>query len=92
VDSDVDVESTGVDMDTNVWAMDTNVPADNIAITIDGLKQQDPSEGAAAVPNAEPTTSPKKAKRPAKRVAPPKTKMAAQTLVQGKHLRSMSQV
>ncbi len=30
-----------------------------------------------AVPNAEPTTSPKKAKSPAKKIAPPKMGMAA---------------
>jgi hypothetical protein len=60
VDPDFDVEPTGVDMDTDAWAMDTNVPVDDNAITIDGLKQQDPTEGAAAVPSAEPTTSTKK--------------------------------
>jgi hypothetical protein len=57
--------------------MDTNVPVDNNAITIDGLKQQDPTEGAAMVPKAKPTTSPKKAKSPAKKIAPPKMGMAA---------------
>jgi hypothetical protein len=64
VDPDFDVEPTGVDMDTNAWAMDTNVPVDNNAIAIDGLKQQDPTESAAMVPTAEPTTSPKKEKEP----------------------------
>ncbi len=58
--------------------MDTNVPVDNNAIKIDGLKQQDPTEDAATVTTAEPTTSPKKAKSPAKKTAPPKTGMAAQ--------------
>ncbi len=77
VDPDFDVEPTGVDMDTNAWAMDTNVPVDNNAIAIDSLKQQDPTEGAAAVPTAEPTTIPKKAKTPAKKTAPPKMGMAA---------------
>jgi hypothetical protein len=61
-----------------MWAMDTNVPVDDDAIRIDGLEQQDPTEGAAAVPAAEPTTSPKKAKSPAKKTAPHKTGMAAQ--------------
>jgi hypothetical protein len=56
--------------------MDTNVPVDNNAIAIDGLKQQDSTEGAARVPAAEPTTTPKKAKSPAKKIAPPKTGMA----------------
>ncbi len=65
VDPDFDVEATGVDMDTDAWAMDTNVPVDNSSIAIEcypieGLEQQDPTEGAAAVPTAEPTTSPKK--------------------------------
>jgi hypothetical protein len=45
VDPDFDVEPTRVDMDTDVWAMDTYVPDDNNAIAIDGLKQQDPTEG-----------------------------------------------
>jgi hypothetical protein len=58
--------------------MDTNVPVDNSAIMIDGLKQSDPTEGTAVVSNAEPTTSPKKAKSPAKKTAPPKTGVAAQ--------------
>ncbi len=78
VNPDFDVEPTGVDMDTNAWAMDTNVPVDDSAIGIDGLDQQDPTEGAAAVPTAEPTSSPKKAKSPAKKTAPSKTGMAAQ--------------
>jgi hypothetical protein len=67
VDPDFDVKPTGVDMDNDTWAMDINVPVDDNAITIDGLEQQDPTdtEGAAAVPNAKPTTSPKKAKSPA---------------------------
>ncbi len=78
VDPDFDFEPTGVDMDTNAWAMDTNVAVDDNAITIDGLKQQDPTEGATAVPTADPTTSPKKVKSPVKKVASPKTGMAAQ--------------
>jgi hypothetical protein len=78
VDPDFDVKPKGVDMDTNVWSMDTNVPVDDNAIAIDGLKQHDPTEGAAAVPNAEPTTNPKKVKSPVKKVASPKTGMAAQ--------------
>ncbi len=78
VDPDFDVEPTGVDIDTNAWAMDTNVSVDNNAVAIDGLKQQDPTEGAAAVPAAEPTNSPKKAKSPAKKTAHPKMGMAAQ--------------
>jgi hypothetical protein len=77
VDHDIDVKPTGVDMDTNVWAMDTNVPVDKYAITIDGLEQQDPTEGAAVVPTAKPTTIPKKAKIPVKKVASPKTGMEA---------------
>jgi hypothetical protein len=94
VDPDFDIEptGTGVDMDTNAWAMDTNVLVDNNAIATDGLKRQDPTEGAAAVLTSEPTISPKKAKSPAKKNAPPKMGMAAQILVQGKHLRKMSQV
>ncbi len=80
VDPGFDVEPTGLDMDTNAWAMDTNVPVDNNAIAIDGLEQHDPTEGAAVVLNAEPTTSPKKAKSPVKKVASPKTGMAAQNL------------
>ncbi len=58
--------------------MDTNVPVDNNVIAIDCLKQQDPTEGTAAVPAAEPTTSPKKAKSPAKKIAPPKMGIAGQ--------------
>ena len=77
VDPDFDVKPTGVDMDTNAWAMDTDVPVDNNDIMIDGLKQQDPTEGA-SVPIAEPTTIPKKVKSPVKKVASPKTGMAAQ--------------
>jgi hypothetical protein len=77
VDPDFDVKLTEVDVDTDAWAMDTNVPVDNNAIAIDGLEQQDPIEGAAAVPTADPTTSPKKAKSPPKKIAPPKTEMAA---------------
>jgi hypothetical protein len=65
-------------MDTNAWAMDTDVLVDNNAVAIDSLEQKDPTEGAAAVPTAEPTNSPKKAKSPAKKTAPPKTGMAAQ--------------
>ena len=65
-------------MDTDMWAMDTNVPVDDNAIMIDGLEQQDLTEGAAAVPTAEPNASPKKAKSPSKKVAPLKTEMAAQ--------------
>jgi hypothetical protein len=57
--------------------MDTNVPVDNNAIKVDGLEQQDPTEGAVVVPSSEPTTSPKKAKSPAEKIAPPKTGMAA---------------
>jgi hypothetical protein len=78
VDHDFDVQPTGVDMDTDAWAMDTNVPVDNNAIMIDDLKQQDPTEGASAVPTAEPTNSTKKVKSPAKKAASPKTGMAAQ--------------
>jgi hypothetical protein len=58
--------------------MDIDIPVEGNAIRIDGLKQQDPTEGAVAVPNAEPTTIPKEAKSPAKKLAPPKTGMAAQ--------------
>jgi hypothetical protein len=65
-------------MDTDAWAIGTNVPVEDNAIAIDGLEQQDPIEGAAAVPIAEPTTSPKKAKSPAKKTAPPKTGMVGQ--------------
>ncbi len=78
VDPDFDVEPTGVDMDTHVWAIDTNVTVDNNAIAVDGLKQQDLAGGAASVPTAEPTTSPKKVKSPVKKAASPKTGMAAQ--------------
>ncbi len=78
VDLDFDVKSTGVDMDTDAWAMDTNVPVDDNAILIDGLEQQDPTEGASAVPTSEPTTSPKKVKRPVKKAASPKMGMEAQ--------------
>ncbi len=78
VDPDFDVKPTGVDITTDAWAMDTNVPVDNNAVAIDGFKQQDPTEGAAAVPTAEPTNSPKKAKSSATKTAPPKTGMAAQ--------------
>jgi hypothetical protein len=69
---------TGVDMVTDAYATDTNVPVDDNAITIDGLKQQDPTDGATAVPVAEPTTSPKKVTSPVKKVASPRTGMAAQ--------------
>jgi hypothetical protein len=69
VDPDFNVKPTGVDMDANAWAMDTNVSVDDNAILIDGLEQQDPTEGAAAVPNAEPTSNLKKVKSPVKKVA-----------------------
>ncbi len=78
VGPDFDVKPTGVDMDTDVWAMDTDVPVDIKAIMIDGLKQQDPTEGAAMVSTAEPTTSPKMVKSPVKKVASPQMGMAAQ--------------
>ncbi len=78
VDPDFDVKPTGMDVDTNAWVMDTNVPVDDSTVAMNGLKQQDPTEGTAAVPTAEPTNSPKKAKSPAKKTAPPKTGMAAQ--------------
>jgi hypothetical protein len=58
--------------------MDTNVPVDHNAIGIDGLEQQDPTEGAAAVPTPELTTSPKKVKSLVKKVASPKTGMETQ--------------
>jgi hypothetical protein len=77
VDPDFYVEPKRVDMDTDTWAMDTGVPVDNNAITIDGLEQQDPTEGAVAVPNSEPTTSTKKTMSPVKKVASPKTGMTA---------------
>jgi hypothetical protein len=77
VDPDFVSKPTGVDMDTNAWAMDTDVPVDDNAIAINGLEQQDRTEGAAAVPSADPTTSPKKAKSPAKKVAPPQMGMVA---------------
>jgi hypothetical protein len=77
VDPDFDVKPTRVDMDTNAWAMNTDVPVDNNDIAIDGPKQQDPTVGAAVVPRAEPTTSPKKVKSPVKKAASPKTGMAA---------------
>ncbi len=64
-------------MDTDTWAMDTNVPVEDNAVAIDGLEQQDPTESATTVPTAEPTNSPKKAKSPAKKTAPPKTRIAA---------------
>jgi hypothetical protein len=78
VDPDFDVKPTGVDMDTNTWAMGTNIPVDNNDIAIDGIKQQYPIEVAATVSTSEPTTSPKKAKSPAKKTSPPKMGMAAQ--------------
>jgi hypothetical protein len=78
VDPDFDVKPTGVDMDTNAWAMDTDVLVDNNAIVINGLEQQDPTEGAAMVPTDGPTTSPKKARSPAKKIASSKTGMAAE--------------
>ena len=78
VDPDFDVKPIGVDMDTNAWAMDTNVPVDDNAVAIDGLEQQDPTYGAAAVPTCDPTTSPKKVKSPVKKVVSPKMGMAAQ--------------
>jgi hypothetical protein len=79
VDPDFDVEPTGVRSGYGHQCVgDTNVPVDDNAVTIDGLEQQDPTEGAAVVPTAEPTNSPKKAKSPAKKTAPPKTGMAAQ--------------
>jgi hypothetical protein len=78
VDPDFDVKPTGVDMNTDAWAMDTNVPVDNNAIAIDGLKQQDPTEGATTVPTSESTTIPKNVKSPVKKAASPKTGMAAQ--------------
>jgi hypothetical protein len=91
VDPDIYVKPTGVDMDTHAWAMDTDVPVDDNAIVVDGLKQQDPIEGAAMVPSAEPTTSPKKAKSQPRRLHPLRRGWQHKTLVQGKHLRSMSQ-
>jgi hypothetical protein len=86
VDPDFDVEPTGVDMDTNAWAMDTNVLVDNNAVVINGHKQQDPTEGAAAVPTVEPIKSPTRKTAPIKRQG-----WQHKTLVQGKHLRIMSQ-
>jgi hypothetical protein len=77
VDPDLDVEPTGVDTDTNAWDMETNVPVDDYASKIDGLNQQDPTDDAAAVTTAEPTSSPKKVKSPVKKIASPKTGMAA---------------
>ncbi len=77
VDPDFDVEPTGVDMDTDAWAIDTNVPVDNNAITIDGLEQQDPTQGATTVPTAEPNISPKKVKSPVKKAVSSKTGMVA---------------
>ncbi len=77
MDPNFDVEPIGVDTDTNAWAMDTDVPVDDNAIAIDGLEQQDPNKGAAVVPTSEPTTNPKKVKSPVKKVASPKTGMAA---------------
>jgi hypothetical protein len=77
VDPDFDVEPTGVDMDTDVWAIDTNVPVYNNPILVDGLKQQDPTKGAISVLTAEPTTSLNKATSPAKKTALPQTGMAA---------------
>ncbi len=78
VDPYFDVEPTGVDMNTGAWAMETNVPVDNNSIRIDGLEQQDSTEVTAAAPSTEPTTSPKKGKSLIKKVASPKTGMAAQ--------------
>ncbi len=78
LDPDFDVEPTGVDMDTYAWAMDANVPVEDNIVAIDGLEQQDPTEGAPAVPTDEPTNSPKKAKSPAKKTTPHKMGMAAQ--------------
>jgi hypothetical protein len=71
-------------MDTNVWAMDTDVPVEDNTIVIDGLKHQDPTDGAAMVPFSEPTTSPKKVRSPVKKVASPRTGMATQNPCVGK--------
>ncbi len=78
VDPDFDVKPTGVDMDTVAWAMNTNIPVDDNAIAIDGPKQKDPTDSAVGVPISEPTNIPKKVKSPVKRVASPRTGMAAQ--------------
>ncbi len=59
VDPDFIVEPTGVDMDIHV-------PVEDTAIAVDGLKQEDPTQGAPMAPNAEPITSPKKTRSPAK--------------------------
>ena len=91
VDPDFDVKHTGVDMDANAWAMDTNVPVDDNAIVIDGLKQQDPTNGATAVPVTEPTTSSKKVKSQSRRLHLPRQGWQCKTLGLGMHLRSMSQ-
>jgi hypothetical protein len=77
VDPDFDVEPTGVEMDTDAWAMDTNVPVEDNNVALDGLEEQDPTEGASMAPTVEPTNSPKKAKSPAKKTAPPKMGMSA---------------
>ncbi len=80
VDPDFDNVLNGVDMNTNAWAMATNIPVDNNAIAIDGIKQQDPTEGTAAVPTCVSTTSPKKVRSPVKKVASPKTGWQHETL------------
>ncbi len=46
--------------------MDINVPVKDTAIAVDGLRQVDPTHGAPMAPNAEPITSPKKSRSPAK--------------------------
>jgi hypothetical protein len=50
-----------------ILGMGTDVSVDNNASRIDGLKQKDPTEGTTVVPNAEPTTIPKKVKSPVKK-------------------------
>jgi hypothetical protein len=92
VDPDFDVEPRGVNMDTIAWAMDTNVPVDNIAIAIDGLKQQDPTEGAATVPTLSQPLAQRRQRAQPRRLHPLRRGWQHKTLVQGKHLRSMSQV
>jgi hypothetical protein len=92
VDPDIYVKPTGVDMDINAWAMDTNVPIDNNAIVIDSLEQQDTTQGAATNPTFEPTTSLRRERAQPRRLHPVLWGWQHETLVQGKHLRSMSQV
>jgi hypothetical protein len=89
VNPDFIVKPTEVDMDTNAWAMDTNVPVDNNAIATDGLKQQDPTDGATAVPNLSQPLAQRRLEAQSRRLHHPGWGRQHKTLGLRNYLRSM---